>query len=60
MNNAPMCTWCASIGHTLVDCPIAPELADTVDANIVEGLKMVKRFNKMANGDFCREDIEDE
>jgi len=50
MNNAPMCTWCASIGHTLVDCPIAPELADTVDANIVEGLKMVKRFNKMANG----------
>ena len=60
MGENPLCVWCGDTGHSLSDCPIAPELADTVDANIAEGLKMVKRFNKMANGDFCREDIEDE
>jgi len=56
MSDTPMCTWCGDTGHSLSDCPIAPELADTVDANIVEGLKMVKRFRKMENGEM----VEDE
>ena len=60
MSNAPMCTWCGDTGHSLSDCPIAPELADERFADIIEGLKMAKRFSKMANGDFCSEELEDE
>ena len=59
MSDAPMCTWCASTEHTLSDCPIAPEPENSID-DIVEGLKMVKRFNKMADGDFCSKELEDE
>ena len=59
MSDTPMCTWCASIGHTLVDCPIAPKPGvDFVfdDDGIAQGLKMVERFNKMENGEM----VEDE
>ena len=63
MSDTPMCTWCTSTEHTLVDCPIAPKPGvDFVfdDDGIAVGLKMVERFNKMANGDFCSEEVEDE
>ena len=59
MSNTPMCTWCGDTEHSLSDCPIAPKPENSI-ANIVEGLKLVKRFNKMANGDFCIEELEDE
>jgi hypothetical protein len=50
MSDTPMCTWCASTEHTLVDCPIAPkEGVDFVfDADgIAQGIKMVERFREM-------------
>ena len=46
MSDTPMCTWCASIGHTLVDCPIAP----IPDEMCAEGLELVDRFRKMDKG----------
>ena len=52
MSDTPMCTWCASIGHTLADCPIAP----IPDELCGEGLKLVDRFRKMENGEM----VEDE
>ena len=50
MNDTPMCTWCASIGHTLADCPIAPKPGvDFVfdDDGIAVGVDFVKRFREM-------------
>ena len=46
MSDAPMCTWCGSTGHTLVDCPIAP----IPDEMCGEGLELVDRFRKMEKG----------
>jgi len=43
MSDTPMCTWCASTEHTLVDCPIAPK----PEVDSVEGLYWVKRFREM-------------
>ena len=42
MSNIPMCTWCGDTGHSLSECPIAPE-----PDRDGEGLKWVTRFNKM-------------
>ena len=59
MSDTTMCTWCASIGHTLVDCPIAPKPGvDFVfdDDGIAVGVDFVKRFRKMENGEM----VEDE
>tara|TARA_Y100000310_G_scaffold62719_1_gene58001 strand:- start:32 stop:211 length:180 start_codon:yes stop_codon:yes gene_type:complete len=59
MSDTPMCTWCASTEHTLVDCPIAPKPGiDFVfdDAAHAEGLNLVNRFREMENGEM----VEDE
>ncbi len=50
MSDTPMCTWCASTEHTLVDCPIAPKpgVDFVFDADgIAQGIKMVERFREM-------------
>ena len=50
MSDTPMCTWCASIGHTLADCPIAPKPGiDFVfnDDGIAVGLDWVNRFREI-------------
>ena len=46
MSDTPMCTWCGSTGHTLVDCLLAP----TLDEVSAEGLELVDRFRKMEKG----------
>ncbi len=43
MSDAPMCAWCGSTGHTLVDCVLAPPPEPSS-----EGLNMVAKF-KMAD-----------
>ena len=56
MSETPMCTWCGSTGHTLVDCLLAPTLDEMSAEMSAEGLKLVDRFRKMENGEM----VEDE